>query len=99
MNVNDARKLIDLFLDDELPAELASEFKQAMFDSPELRSEVASLRQSREALWLAYDGDWMTEDERCRVLCRILGEAAISQGETAYDPAPAQLQLPLRKEA
>jgi anti-sigma factor RsiW len=99
MNIEEARKLIDLFLDDDLPMELASEFKQAMFESPELRAEVASLRQSREALWLAYEGDSMSEDERCRVLSRIVAESAGLRDTNEFAVSPGQLRLPLQKEA
>lgn len=99
MNIEEAKKLIDLFLDDDLPMELASEFKQAMFESPELRAEVASLRQSREALWLAYEGDSMNEEERCRVLSRIVAESAGLRDTNEFEVSPGQLRLPLQKEA
>lgn len=72
MTKEEAAKLVDLFVDDELPMELASEFKQAMFEHPELRAEVSALRQSKEQLLDSHSGDEMTEGERLRVLSRIL---------------------------
>lgn len=97
MTIEEARKLIDLFLDDDLPMELASEFKQAMFDCDELRAEVASLRQARESMWMAYEGDAMTDEERCRVVGRILAEAAAAR-HPDFTESPDQLRLPLKKE-
>lgn len=98
MTVEVAKKLIDLFLDDELPMELASEFKHLMFENEELRAEVASLRQLRESLCSAFEGDAMTEEERCRVLSRIIAEAACDL-QAPFVESPGQLTLPLKKEA
>lgn len=72
MTKEEAAKLVDLFVDDELPMELASEFKQTMFEHPELRAEVTMLRQTKEQFLDSHQSDQMTEAERLRVLSRIL---------------------------
>jgi hypothetical protein len=95
MTVEEARKLVDLFLDDELPMELASEFKQVMFENVDLRDEVSSLRQNKEALATSFEGDSMTEDERLRVFSRIIADSAALRGPEPLVPNPRQLSLPL----
>lgn len=94
MTVTEATKLIDLFLDDELPMELASEFKQVMFENDDLREEVASLRQTKECLTGAYEGDGMTDVERMRVLSRILAETGVVRVDS-LGARWRQLALPL----
>jgi anti-sigma factor RsiW len=90
MTNNDFRKLIDLFLDDELPLELALDFKQAMFSDPDLRSEVTEARKSKETVAEAFADDAMTEIERHRVYARIVAHTAAFGGERT-----AQLDLPM----
>ncbi|MCH8275474.1 MAG: hypothetical protein IH851_11870 [Armatimonadetes bacterium] len=96
MTPEQAWKLIDLFLDDELPMDLASEFKQAMFEDTALREEVSSLRHVREALSEALANDEMTEEQRHRVYARIIAETAAAS-ETLQAPS-TQLSLPIRQE-
>jgi hypothetical protein len=93
MTVEEARKLIDLFLDDDLPMELASEFKQAMFEDAELRNEVSSLRQVRETISAAFEGDAMRDDERARVLSRILIDSGARVSQDEFVAPPRQLPL------
>lgn len=57
----DIRNLIDLYLDDELPVELASEFMQAMHEDDELAQEVAARRKMRDLLHSAFDEEMTTE--------------------------------------
>lgn len=97
MTTNDLKKLIDLFLDDELPLELQLEFKQAMFADAELSTEVSEARKAKEALNDAFCDDAMGEDERQRVYGRIIVEiAAQGSRETQFDlPYSGQFQLPI----
>ena len=96
MTVEDAKKLIDLFIDDELPMELASEFKQVMFENPGLRDEVSSLRATKDTLGEAYAADRMSEAERTRVFSRIIAGMAIQPVESI---SAAQLKLPHLRES
>jgi anti-sigma factor RsiW len=93
MKIEEAKKLVDLFVDDELPMELASEFKQAMFEDAELREEVAELRNTKSTLLLGFEGFQMTDDEHNRIRCRILMELGIS--ETPHHANIRQMQLPI----
>lgn len=77
MTLDDAKKFVDLFVDDELPMELATEFKQAMFENSELRDEVASLRQTKEAVTEAFASDGISPVEDARVRARIFGELGL----------------------
>ena len=97
MTTNDLRKLIDLFLDDELPLELQLEFKQAMFSDAQLSAEVSEARKAKEALLDAFGRDGMAEDERQRVYSRLIVEmAAQGSRETQFDlPYSGQFQLPI----
>ncbi|MBA3725882.1 MAG: hypothetical protein H0W86_05380 [Armatimonadetes bacterium] len=98
MTTNDCRKLIDLFLDDELPLELNLEFKEMMFSDPALSAEVAESRRTREAVAAAYAKDWMREDERQRVFARITAEvsaADINRASQLDLPLSGQFQLPI----
>lgn len=79
MTIEHAKKLVDLFVDDELPMELATEFKQAMFENSELRDEVAALRQTKEVLADAFRGEGMTPVEDARVRARIFGDLGIME--------------------
>ena len=88
----DVSKLIDLYLDDELPLELVLEFKQEMFANADLSAEVSSLREAQEQLKLAYEGDQMTDEENSRVFGRIVAETAAFR---LQPEAAMQLGLPL----
>jgi hypothetical protein len=90
MNTDDLRKLMDLFLDDDLPLELSLEFKQAMFSDHKLSAEVSEARRVKEMVSAAYREEFMTDTERQRVLARI------SAGMSAYEAQRGgQLDLPL----
>ncbi len=93
MKIEDAKKLVDLFVDDELPMELASEFKQAMFEDAELREEVAELRNTKSMLQQGFEGFEMSDDEHNRIRRRILMELGVS--ETPHYPNIRQMQLPI----
>lgn len=90
MTTYDSKKLIDLFLDDELPLELVSEFKEAMFSDPELSAEVSAARKAKDAVAEAFANDAMSEIERQRVFARLIAEAAAQDMQRA-----TQLDLPL----
>lgn len=94
MRTIDPCQLIELFLDDELPVELASEFKQAMFEDPGLREEVAERRAAREALaeHCADDGPTRAEFERIR------GRVNAFAGAVSVGRVSTQLELPLNRE-
>ncbi|HWP30198.1 MAG TPA: hypothetical protein VNK96_00500 [Fimbriimonadales bacterium] len=96
MTVEEALNLVDLYIDDELPMELVSEFKQLMFENEKLREEVVSLRKIKETLHESKSVDEMTEDERVRVFSRIIAEIGASRAE--YYGHPRQLELPISKE-
>lgn len=96
MTLEEALNLVDLFVDDELPMELVSEFKQLMFENEQLREEVVSLRKMKETLQQSKKDDEMTEDERVRVFSRIIAEVGASQ--TEYYEHPRQLELPISRE-
>ena len=96
MTLEEAKRLTDLFIDDELPAELASEFKHCMFEHSELRDEVSSLKQTRDWMTDAFANDKVTESERLRIFSRILAESgALARMETR-ESAGYQLHLPIR---
>ncbi|MGI8924096.1 MAG: anti-sigma factor family protein [Fimbriimonadales bacterium] len=98
MNTNDCRKLIDLFLDDELPLELNLEFKEMMFSDSALSAEVAESRRTREAVAAGYANDGMREDERQRVFARIAAEVSAADINRAFQldlPLSGQFQLPI----
>ena len=96
MTTYDSKKLIDLFLDDELPLELSLEFKQAMFSDPELSAEVSEARKAKEVLTDAFAGDAMSEQERTRVFAKILTESYDLHRAPQLDlPLSGQFQLPM----
>lgn len=74
MNTEFAKKLIDLYVDDQLDEELVREFREAMLADKELSNEVESLQQARTSLQRAYQFDQMSHDENMRVLKRIAGD-------------------------
>lgn len=92
MNNEFAKRLIDLYLDDQLDVELASDFREAMRDDPALDAEVAGLRETRKAMTQAYGRDEMTNDENRRVYLRIMRNADPS-GQAVFNPA-GQLEIP-----
>ncbi len=94
MTKEEAAKLIDLFVDDELPMELASEFKQTMFENPDLRADVSALRQTKDQLLDSYSNDEMTEAERLRVMSNILSTLAAEKDLEVQMPS-LQLNLNL----
>jgi len=97
VTIAEAMNLVDLYLDDELPMELVSEFKQLMFENEQLRDEVISLRRIKETLQESKSEDEMTEVERVRVFSRIIAEIGASQAEYSR-VHPRQLELPISKE-
>jgi len=92
MNNEFAKRLIDLYLDDQLDVELVSDFREAMRFDPALNAEVASLRDTREQLMKVYGRDEMTNDENRRVYLRIMRNADPS-GQAVFNPA-GQLEIP-----
>lgn len=102
MTTYDLKKLIDLFLDDELPLELSLEFKEAMFADAELRAEVAEARRAQKALAESFAEDRMTEQEYSRVFSRVTVEAAALDLHRAAQldlPLNGQFQLPITPNA
>lgn len=100
MTTQDCIKLMDLFLDDELPLELTLEFKEAMFSDPELGSLVGEARRAREALTNAFAADAMTDEERQRVFARIAIESHFADTKYVSQldlPFSGQLPLPIYK--
>jgi len=87
-----ATKLIDLYLDDHLDVDLATEFREAMRNEPAIAEEVDSLRQTRVAMLAAYARDTMSNDENQRVYGRIMRSADPS-GRALVNPA-GQLEIP-----
>jgi anti-sigma factor RsiW len=87
-----AKRLIDLYLDDHLDVDLATEFREAMRTDPAIAEEVDSLRKMRTALMAAYARDTMTNDENRRVYGRIMRNADPA-GIATYNPA-GQLEIP-----
>lgn len=93
MTIEEAKKLVDLFVDDELPMELAGEFKQAMFEHSDLREEVSALRQTKEAFSAAFSHDAMTPAEFVSVEAKIYCELGIPTGFSP--PIARQMRLPI----
>jgi anti-sigma factor RsiW len=87
-----AKKLIDLYLDDHLDVDLATEFREAMRKDPRLDAEVTGLRATREALLRAHSSDLMMNDENRRVYLRIMRDADPS-GVATFNVA-GQLEIP-----
>lgn len=102
MTVQDAYKLVDLFLDDELPLELSLEFKELMFSDAKLAEEVSSRRQTREMFTDAFADDKIKEEERSRIYSAILAAAAAESQMRFWSPQFAlpfpndQLELPIQ---
>lgn len=96
MKLEEALKIVDLFIDDELPVELASEFKQAMFEHPALREEVSSLRAVKEQLEEAMRADAMTAAVKEEVYARIVAETAHLRHAAADRATSTQMRLPFR---
>ncbi len=96
MTLETAKQLIDLYLDDELPVELVSEFKQVMFESTELREEVAELRRTKEMLLESFKDEEMTDSERIRVFAKICADSGITTSETLH--IVHQLTLPIQNQ-
>lgn len=95
MTKEEAYRLIDLYLDEELPVELMSEFNEVLQGSPELQKELEALRwtkhQMRGALEVpASEGQW-----RNRVLQRLVEHL---EGTPAQRVTFCQRGLPLEKE-
>lgn len=87
-----AKKLIDLYLDDHLDIELATEFREAMRNDPAIAEEVESLRTMRASLFATYATDAMNNDENRRVYARIMRNAD-PNGIATFNPA-GQLEIP-----
>lgn len=87
-----AMKLIDLYLDDHLDVDLATEFRESMRNDPSIADEVDSLRKMRTELLSTYARDAMTNDENRRVYGRIMRNADPS-GIATFNPA-GQLEIP-----
>lgn len=96
MKLEEALKIVDLFIDDELPVELASEFKQAMFEHTALREEVSSLRAIKEQLEEALKADAMSAAVKEGVYARILRETADLRHAAAERQSSTQMRLPFR---
>lgn len=90
MSTHEVKNLIDLFVDDELSLEQATEFREAMFKDPELEAEVNAYREGKRVFWEAFASDKMTTEEHKRVCARIMAEALAPDIHRA-----PQLGLPL----
>jgi len=93
----DIRSLIDLYLDDELPVELASEFMQAMHEDDDLAQEVAARRKMRDLIHAAYDEDDMTEEQYVRV-AQAVRQRALELGYSWRRWQGPQMELPLNQD-
>ncbi len=95
MTKEEARRLIDFYLDEELPMELMSEFHEVLQDSPELQQELATFRFVRQLVGQAMevplvDGQW-----KKRVLHQLLERLF---GVPAPQAMFCQRGLPLEQE-
>jgi len=93
----DIRSLIDLYLDDELPVELASEFMEAMHEDDELAAEVAARRKMHDLLHAAYDADDMTAEQYMRV-SQAVRRRALELGYSWRRWQGPQMELPLNQD-
>ncbi len=95
MTKEEARRLMDLYLDEELPVELMSEFNEVLQGSPELQQEVASFRRVRQEVTRALEAPFADGQWKRRVLHRLLEHLL----ETPGTPATfCQRGLPLEKD-
>ncbi len=93
----DIRSLIDLYLDDELPVELASEFMEAMHEDDELAAEVAARRKMHDLIHAAYDADDMTAEQYMRV-SQAVRLRALELGYSWRRWQGPQMELPLNQD-
>jgi anti-sigma factor RsiW len=93
----DIRNLIDLYLDDELPVELASEFMQAMHEDDDLAEEVAARRKMRDLLREAFEKDEMTDEQYARVKWAVR-QRALELGYSWRRWHGPQMELPLNQD-
>lgn len=93
----DIRNLIDLYLDDDLPVELASEFMQAMHEDDDLAQEVAARRKMRDLLYTTFEKDSMTEEQYERVK-QVVQRRALELGYSWRRWQGPQMELPLNQD-
>ena len=92
MNIELAKKLIDLYLDGHMDLEMVGEFREALRGDRTLAAEVDSLRSTRDMLLQMYATDAMTHNENQRVYHRIM-RSADPNGRALQNPA-SQLEIP-----
>lgn len=86
------RQLVDLYVGDELPEELAEDLQATAFGDPALAKDIKTLRQTLSAL-RNIPRPSLEEDSYYRVLCKLYSEGATPS--TRLASASSQYQLPM----
>ena len=86
------QKLVDLYVGDELPEELAEDLQAAAFGDPALAHDIRTLRQTLGALQ-SVPAPVFGEESFERVLYRLYLEGATPETRRAF--ATSQYQLPM----
>lgn len=94
MNSDFYTKLVDLYAGDELPTELDSELKRAAYANPDLNQDMATLRQTVEALHQD-DGVDFTEESYQRILIKMYARG-VNVEPKAKAPIHLQYHLPMQ---
>lgn len=94
MNDETYRKLVDLYVDDQLPSELCEEIEEAAARNPDLAAEIESLEEARAFLRAAHPRPEMTEESFQRILMLMVARGADIRPRSA-PPMHLQYQLPI----
>lgn len=93
MNSELYNKLVDLYADHELSAELEDQMDLAAFNDPKLMHEMVSLRKTVDLL-KSDTGAEFTEESYQRILMRLYARGTNIEPRTK-DPFHLQYQLPI----
>lgn len=85
-------RLVDLYVDGELPEELAEEVQATAFGNPAMAHDIKTLRQTMLAL-RSVPRPSFAEDSYHRILCKLYSEGATPA--THHALATSQYQLPM----
>lgn len=88
------RKLIDLYAERSLPADVAEDMERAAESDPELKQEMAELRLTVDTLKEMPTPEF-TEESYQRILMKMYA-SGLEMQKRSPDPTHLQLQLPLQ---
>ena len=94
MSMDLYQKLVDLYVGEELPTELAEELEQAAINNPELSHDLFTLRQTLMTLKAQSQVEF-TEESHYRILQKMQAQGAEVETQ-APEPAYWQYQLPIQ---